>query len=50
MKAFAPLIRAIRIAFNEWALSEINPTHRDLPEIVLKLRQLHDARAKGGAA
>jgi hypothetical protein len=43
-RALRPLIREASIAFYRWALSEINPMHPDVPQIVLTLRRLLDER------
>lgn len=33
---------ALAIAYFEWALREIEPTHKDVPFIVLRLRELKE--------
>lgn len=43
-RALWPLWREASIAFYRWALSEITPTHPDVPHIVRRLRELLDER------
>lgn len=44
MTALRPLLREWRIFYLTWANREINPTHPDVPEIVLRLRDLRAER------
>lgn len=44
MKALRPLVREFDIWHLRWALRDMNPTHPDVPRIVLRLRALLDER------
>ena len=39
-RAIRPLLRELSLMFHQRALREINPLHRDVPLIVLRIHQL----------
>jgi hypothetical protein len=40
-----PVFRLLALVYYEWAMSEIDPLHPDVPEIVLRLDELKRSAA-----
>ncbi len=54
LKSLHPLWHALQLAYARWALREIDPLHRDVPSLVLRVAELERssgriARAPGCA-
>lgn len=40
MNGIRPVVRLIALAWYRWALSEMGPLHRDVPEVVRRINEL----------